>query len=108
MNLTIRTHWRSEDWLDVLKNEVEPHFKHVTFEKGDYMGVTWNPDTKSYDPIVLDHVIMIVVDDEAEDYLKEHFLTTLKTEAGYVHSLERDLECGIRQWIAREIGHKIY
>lgn len=108
MGLTIQTHWRSEDWLDVLKEEVEPHFKHITFERCDHMGQKWNPSTKSYDPLRLDYVIMIVVDDGAEDYLKEHFLTTLKTKSGYTNTLELDLERGISQWIAREIGHRLW
>ena len=106
--MKVRTSWRAKDWLDVLKEEVEPHIKHITFEKGDEIINHWNEDTRAYDiPKVVDWIVMIVVEDE--NFEKENFKSILKdgSDSRGDTQLGRDLQYGIKHWVYENIGHRI-
>jgi len=106
--IKIPTSWRAEDWLEMLKEEVEPHFKNITFEKRDDFHYSWNKETNAYDiPVLVDYCIMIVVEDDF--FEKQNFISTLKdgsTVTGHTR-LKGDLENGIKKWVYENIGHRI-
>lgn len=108
MTLKIQTTWRSQDWLNILTEEVEPCIKNITFTKCDYIQLFMNPVTRKQDvPIVTDYLVMIVVEDEF--FEKQNFISILKdgiTDSGQ-SQLKRDLVRGIINWVEDNLGHKI-
>ena len=108
MTIIVQTRWRVEHWFDMLKEEVEPHFKNITFEESDYVTLRWNTETKAHDiPEVTDYVVQIVVEDDF--FEKQNFVSILKDGSTVTGStkLKRDLVNGIKKWVYDNIGHRM-